>query len=155
MVVIDKSITRGCRYSDLADKVLIFRNSNQPRLRYLYFTMMLSIFRRRRYECTGWRNDLGKYAKGTMWGSPGKKWIWGSTIRTMAHKIGHETDLENFFGTSDLLLDDGKDQRSGSEDEVVADEIFGVVQKDDLSRAQSTWITSDTDDSDDDKIEYD
>ena len=155
VVVINKSITRVSGCEDLTDKVLIFRNSNRPRLRYLYFNMIMTVFRRRRYECTGWRNDLCNYAKSTMWGSPGKKWIRGSTIRTMARKIGHETDLEKFFGTSDLLLDDNEDRRSGSEDEVVADEIFGVVQKDDVFRAQPTWITPDTDDSEDDKIEYD
>ncbi|KAI9750814.1 MAG: hypothetical protein M1815_001568 [Lichina confinis] len=82
-----------------------------------------------------------------MWGSPGK-WLRGSALRTMARKIGHEIDLEKFFGTSNLLPEDNQDDGSRSDDELVADEIFGVVQKDAEFRTRQAPITAKTDTSD-------
>ena len=143
----DKSMNQGVGKENLDCKLLVFRNGNRPRLRYLYFKMVSSFIRRRRYECTGWRNDLFNYVKGTMWGSPGK-WLRGSALRTMARKIGHEIDLEKFFGTSNLLPEDNQDDGSRSDDELVADEIFGVVQKDAEFRTRQAPITAKTDTSD-------
>lgn len=58
-------------WGDLAGRPLLFRRSQRPRLRYLYFKFLMNLMRRRRYECQGWKNDLFKYATGAMWGSPG------------------------------------------------------------------------------------
>ena len=119
VVVMDKSILKKLRPKDvpwahLQDRPLLFRNENRPRLQYLYFTFLMNIFRRRRYECHGWKNDLFQYAKGKAWGSP-EGWLRGSTMRTLCRRVGHEADLEEFLGTDDLPLTTG-DQEEGMDE---------------------------------------
>ena len=127
VVVFDRAILKptghstGIPWAKLDGLRLEFKNDNRPRLRYLYFTFLMSMFRRRRFECTGWKSDLTRFAGGNMWASPGN-WLRGSSIRTIARRIAHETNLEAFTGTHDLPLHlrtiDKRD------DDVVADEVI-------------------------------
>ena len=108
-------------WAKLDGRRLEFKNDNRPRLRYLYFTFLMTMFRRRRFECTGWQGDLARYTCGKFWGSPGN-WLRGSSIRTLARRISHEPDLEAFVGTHDLPLHPRTvDER---DDDVVADEVM-------------------------------
>ena len=101
---------------------LEFRNENRPGLRYLYFNFLVSTFRRRRLEYTGWRSDLSRYAEGKMWGSPGK-WLRGSSVRAIARRVGHEPDLESFLDTTNLPLEDD-DGDDNFDDELFAEETI-------------------------------
>jgi HNH endonuclease len=108
-------------WSELDGRRLEFKNDNRPRLRYLYFTFLMSMFRRRRFECTGWKSDLTRYLGGKMWASPGN-WIRGSSIRAIARRIAHETNLEAFADTHDLPLQPKTTDKR--DDDVVADEVM-------------------------------
>lgn len=131
VIVLDRSILRRpaaestVPWPSLEGRVLEFRNDNRPRLRYLYFTFLMRLFRRRRYECTGWKNDLFQYAKGGMWGSPGK-WLRASTLKSLARRVGHEPDLESFLDTADLPLEAGQDD--SDDNGLVADEIYDAYE---------------------------
>jgi len=127
VVVFDRTIIKsrdsglGIPWAKLDGLRLEFKNDNRPRLRYLYFTFLMSLFRRRRFECTGWRSDLARYASGKMWASPGN-WVRGSSIRVIARRVAYETHLEAFVGTHDLPLQPRTiDER---DDEVMADEVM-------------------------------
>ena len=48
-------------WNSLDGLVLEFRNENRPSLRYLYFNYLLTLLRRRRYQCRGWQFDLDRY----------------------------------------------------------------------------------------------
>lgn len=130
VVVFDKSIlkktTSEIPWKDLDNRPLVFKNANRPRLRYLYFSFVMNLFRRRRYECAGWRNDYFQYVKGAMWGSPGGL-VRGSTLRTLARRVGHEPDLEAFLETTDLPLI--SDEDSHVDDELVADEVADALEE--------------------------
>ncbi|OCK88888.1 uncharacterized protein K441DRAFT_668351 [Cenococcum geophilum 1.58] len=127
VVVFDRTIIKsrdsglGIPWAKLDGLRLEFKNDNRPRLRYLYLTFLMSLFRRRRFECTGWRSDLARYASGKMWASPGN-WVRGSSIRVIARRVAYETHLEAFVGTHDLPLQPRTiDER---DDEVMADEVM-------------------------------
>src|SRR5215469_4736623 len=92
--------------------------NKRPRLRYLYFTFLMSMFRRRRFECTGWKSDLTRFADGKLWASQGN-WIRGSSIR--------ETNLEAFMDTDNLPLDQRMTDKQ--DDDLVADEIMESYQE--------------------------
>ena len=60
VVVFDRAVLKrnhtpvfNFNWKSLDGLQLEFRNENRPGLRYLYFNFLLSIFRRRRFECTG------------------------------------------------------------------------------------------------------
>jgi hypothetical protein len=127
IMVFDRTIIKnrdgglGIPWAKLDGLQLEFKNDNRPRLRYLYFTFLMSLFRRQRFECAGWKSDLARYVNGKMWASPGK-WVRGLSIRVIARRIAYETDLKAFVGTHDLPLQPGTmDKR---DDEVVADELM-------------------------------
>ena len=126
VVVFDRTIIKspedgsGIPWAKLDGLRLEFKNDSRPRLRYLYFTFLMSMFRRRRFECTGWKSDLARYASGKMWASPGN-WVRGSSIRAIARRIAHETNLEAFVGTDLPLQPRTTDKR---DDDVVADEVM-------------------------------
>ena len=132
VVVLDRAILKRnpVPYFDLDWKSLDglqleFRNENRPSLRHLYFNFLLSTFRKRRFECTGWRSDQRKYAQGKMWGSPGNRWLRGPSIRAIARRLGHELDLESFLDTADLpLSENGNDNNDGFDDELLAEETI-------------------------------
>lgn len=111
-----------------------------PRLRYLYFTFLMSVFRRQRGECEGWKNDVLLYSHGKAWGSP-KKWLRGSTIRMLGRRIGLEPDLEKLLGTNDLPLttEEDEDDKDGRFAALVSEQIHAAV-KDKLELpTQGVW----------------
>ena len=126
VVIFDRTILKsngvsGLRWAELDGRQLKFKNDNRPKLRYLYFTFLMSMFRRRRFECTGWKSDLIRFAGGKVWASPGN-WLRGSSIRTIARRIAYETDLEAFAGTHDLPLHSRTTDKR--DEDVVADEVI-------------------------------
>ena len=88
-------------WNSLDGLVLEFKNENRPGLRYLYFNYLLTLLRRRRYQCRGWPSDLNRYKNQYMWGSPGK-WLRESSLRAIARSVGHDLDIMSFFGKTDL-----------------------------------------------------
>ncbi|KAI9752467.1 MAG: hypothetical protein M1815_000487 [Lichina confinis] len=134
VVVFDKSILSGDRedplpWSELSDRPLIFKNDHRPRLRYLYFTFLMNVFRRQRGECEGWKNDVLPYSHGEAWGSP-KQWLRGSTIRMLGRRIGLEPDLEKLLGTNDLPIttEEDEDDKDGRFAALVSEQIHASVQ---------------------------
>ncbi len=126
VIVFDRDIltrpaTASIQWADLDGLELEFKTEHRPGLRYLYFTFLMTIFRCRRFECTGWKTDLMRYASGKAWASPGK-WLRGTSLRAMAARIAHEPNLEKFLGTSDLpMFERTTDQE---DDELFSDEAL-------------------------------
>ncbi len=130
VVILDKALLNykdfsGIDWKTLDGRLLEFKTDFRPRLRYLYFNFLTALFRRRRFECTGWKTDVARYSHSKMWGSPGR-WLRGSTIRAMARRIGHEVDLESFLGTTDLPLDDNAPEQW--DDDLVSDEVYRAFE---------------------------
>ena len=133
VVVFDRSLLKKIPidpddfdWSTMDGRELEFKNDNRPDLRYLYFQFLLTLFRRRRLECTGWRSDLARYAREDMWGSPGK-WLRGSSLRAIARRLGHEESLEGVLETSELPIFDD-DEVDSNEEELIAEEVVAAYQ---------------------------
>ena len=74
-------------YSALHRRRLQFQTTARPGKRYLYMHTLLSLFRRRRYDVTGWENDREQVLGGQIWASPGK-WARKSMVQALAVEFG-------------------------------------------------------------------
>ncbi len=133
VVVFDESILKLTRvglnfdWKSLNGLRLQFRNGNRPDLRYLYFSYLVTLCRRRRFEGSGWQSDLKKYAVRTMWGSSGK-WVRESSLRAIARRVAYEPDLEDFLGTPDLPLVRAQTFQD-FDDSLLAEEVITAYEK--------------------------
>ncbi|KAF2137964.1 uncharacterized protein K452DRAFT_321347 [Aplosporella prunicola CBS 121167] len=103
--VIDKTILQetspthdAIPWAELQGRKLQFRNENQPGFQYLYYTMLMRLFLRKRLEAKTWRPDAVRFADGSLWGAPGEYWLRGIIMVAMARRIGFIADLEAFLG---------------------------------------------------------
>ena len=103
VAVLDRSILARRHYSlvprtDLEHRPLVFKNANRPRERYLEFAFLVTLLRRRRYDCTGWRNDLSQHSGRKPWASL-ERLPRGATMgivaRRMRHQLSQETPMSH------------------------------------------------------------
>lgn len=133
VLVMDKSLLKlyapgktPVPWHELDGRELEFRNDNRPGLRYLYFNYLMSIFRRHRYEVTGWQEDLFRFAAARkMWSSPGG-WLRRSTLMALARRVGHIQNLPALLGTDDLATVDPGDEK---DDDLTADVIAQAYEE--------------------------
>lgn len=95
-------------WAELEHRPLVFKAANRPRKRYLYSAFLLTLLRRRRYECTDRNHDLARHGKGEPWGSP-EKLPPGVTMGMVARRIRHVLNHETVLGRSDVPLTSGVD----------------------------------------------
>jgi hypothetical protein len=140
VVVLDRGFLKGkppghCGIQDwsrLDGRLLRFRSDFRPGNRYLYFTLMLSILRRRRYQVDGWQSNFIRFAGGQYWGSPGP-YLRTSTMSAMARRIGCVDSLRDLFGDASLLLEGADDDEATEKDKLVSD----VVEEETLSVSEA------------------
>ena len=120
-------------WSSLHGLHLEFKNDNRPRLRYLYFTFIMNVLRRKQHECTGWMSDLDKYTNQRMWGSP-DKWLRGASMRAIARRMGHSLKLEEVLSTPHLSLKSEGDNNDTFDDDTFADTALVAYDK-------NTWFS--------------
>ncbi|PNP43707.1 hypothetical protein TGAMA5MH_04679 [Trichoderma gamsii] len=78
---------------ELHGRSLQFQNDFRPSSRYLYFAFCMSILRKQRHEVPGWWRDYLVDGPGKVWATPGT-YLRTSTLRKLAHQIGHMTEEE-------------------------------------------------------------
>lgn len=109
-VVLDESIMDKTaslsipKFRDLHNSALQFKTKARPHKRYLYFTCLVSLYRRLRFFVEGSERDRENLEMGKIWGTPGK-WMRRSIIKALALEIG------------DILLkaEDGVEQDTDAE----------------------------------------
>jgi hypothetical protein len=108
VVVLDPEVLNrpdfiGFSWRDIDNRPLQFRSANRPARRYLYFTFLIALFRRRRHKCAGWERDEALIKCRKMWHTPGK-WLHNSTMRALARRMGFVEDLEDFLDSPETGL---------------------------------------------------
>ncbi|KAK4082813.1 uncharacterized protein Triagg1_1703 [Trichoderma aggressivum f. europaeum] len=95
---------------ELHGRSLKFRNDFRPSARYLYFAFCINILRRQRHKVPGWWRDVFLEGPGKVWATPGT-YLRTSTLRRLAHQIGHMTEEEvvEFAGPADADEEEEED----------------------------------------------
>ncbi|KAK6373949.1 hypothetical protein LTS17_007919 [Exophiala oligosperma] len=73
--------------TSIHNKRLQFQTAARPSKRYLYIHALLTMFRRRRYNVSGWENDRDQIFSDRTWATPGK-WARRSMVEALAVEFG-------------------------------------------------------------------
>lgn len=86
--------TAGLTFRDIADTRLVFATSQRPSKRYLYFNMVMLLYRCKRCDVQNWPELWRDLPSGQIWGSPEAPYCQKGIIQEFAALIGDVADVK-------------------------------------------------------------
>jgi len=126
-------ITSKERFRDIHNKELVFRNSNRPAARYLYFRYVMTYLWHKKKGNSAWAAEID--AKGTMWATPGS-YLRGSLLKMLARKVSDRFLPETIYGHQSF--EDGETQMKEDDAsmavQVLAEKFTAAVETSEADR---------------------